>query len=193
MLTEMRDTVPLIMKADGIDPADATKEDWLNTIDKIREAADSGQIRRFTGNDYTKDLANGDACLAFGFSADIIQASKRAEDAKKPFKVDYAIPAEGAQLWIDAWVIPADAPHVDAAYKFLDFVLRPDIAALNSNYIGYANAVPASKPHLDPAVRDDPAIYPPEEIRERFYTVSPPDRAYERKRTRAWTRVTTGQ
>ena len=150
-------------------------------------------VRKWHSSEYINDLANGDACLAFGFSGDIKQAAKRAEDAKKPYKVDYAIPAEGAQVWIDTWVMPADGPHANAAYKFLDFVLRPDIAALNSNFIGYANAVPASKKFLDPAVRDDPTIYPPEELRERFYTLSPPDRIYERKRTRAWTRVTTGQ
>ena len=71
-------------------------------------------------------------------------------------------------------------------------MLRPDIAALNSNKIGYANGVPASRPLIDPAIRDDPTIYPPDEVRLRLYTISPPDRAFERVRTRAWTRVTTG-
>jgi putrescine transport system substrate-binding protein len=191
LLDSPTDVFPAVLAYLGRDPDSHSDED-LEAATKALVAI-RPYVRKWHSSAYINDLANGDACLAFGFSGDIIQASKRAEDAKKPYKVNYAIPAEGAQIWIDTWVMPADGPHAAAAYKFLDFVLRPDIAALNSNFIGYANAVPASKSALDPAVRDDPTIYPPDEIRERFYTVSPPDRAYERKRTRAWTRVTTGQ
>ena len=191
VLDSPTDVFPAVLAYLGRDPDSHSDED-LEAATKALIAI-RPFVRKWHSSEYINALANGDACLAYGFSGDIKQAAKRAEDAKKPFKVEYAIPAEGAQIWIDTWAMPADGPNPDAAYKFLDFVLRPDIAALNSNFIGYANAVPASKADLDPAIRDDPTIYPPEEIRERFYTVSPPDRAYERKRTRAWTRVTTGQ
>jgi len=191
VLDSPTDVVPAVLAYLGRDPDSHSDEDLeaaTQALVKIRP-----YVRKWHSSEYINDLANGDACLAFGFSGDVKQAAKRAEDAKKPYKVEYAIPAEGAQVWIDTWAMPADAPHANEAYKFLDFVLRPDIAALNSNFIGYANGVPASKKFLDPAVRDDPTIYPPDELRDRLYTLSPPDRAYERKRTRAWTRVTTGQ
>jgi len=191
VLDSPTDVIPAVLAYLGRDPDSHSDEDLEAATRAL--VAIRPYVRKWHSSEYINDLANGDACLAFGFSGDIKQAAKRAEDAKKTYKVDYAIPAEGAQVWIDTWAIPADAPHIEAAYKFLDFVLRPDIAALNSNFIGYANAVPASKSKLEPAVRDDPTVYPPDELRERFYTLTPPDRAYERKRTRAWTRVTTGQ
>lgn len=191
VLDSPTDVFPAVLAYLGRDPDSHSDED-LEAATKALTAI-RPFVRKWHSSSYINSLANGDVCLAFGFSGDIIQAAKRADEADKPFTIKYAIPAEGAQIWIDAWAIPADASHGDAAYKFLDFVLRPEIAALNSNFIGYANAVPASKDALVPAVRDDPDIYPPEEIRERLYTVSPPDRSYERKRTRAWTRVTTGQ
>ncbi|MBI3710988.1 MAG: polyamine ABC transporter substrate-binding protein [Proteobacteria bacterium] len=150
-------------------------------------------VRKWHSSEYINDLANGDACLVFGYSGDVKQAGKRAEEAKKRLKIEYAIPAEGALLWIDTWTIPKDARNAANAHRFLDFVLRPDIAALNSNFVGYANGVPASLPLLAEAVRGDPTIYPPAEIRRRLYTISVPSREYERARTRAWTRVTTGR
>ncbi len=190
VLDSPTDVIPAALKYLGRDPDSHKKED----LDAATAAlmAIRPYVRKWHSSEYINDLANGDACLAFGYSGDIKQAAKRAVEAKKPFKVGYAIPREGALVWIDAWAIPADAPNPEAALRFLDFVLRPDIAALNSNFIGYANAVPASKPMVVPAVRDDPGVYPPDDLRKSFYTISAPDRAFERLRTRAWTRVTTG-
>lgn len=191
VLDSPTDVFPAALAYLGRNPDSHAKEDLdaaTEALMKIR-----GYVRKWHSSEYINDLANGDACLAFGFSGDIKQAAKRAAEAHKPYRVEYAIPEEGSQVWIDAWAIPADAANVGAATRFLDFVLRPDIAALNSNFIGYANAVPASQPMLNPAVRDDPGVYPPAEARRRFYTISAPDRTYERLRTRAWTRVTTGR
>ena len=89
-------------------------------------------MRKFHSSEYINDLATGDVCVAFGYSGDIKQAAKRAAEAEAGRQVEYAIPAEGALLWIDTWAIPADARNVDNAHRFLDFVLRPDIAALNT-------------------------------------------------------------
>ena len=190
ILDSPTDVMPAVLSYLGRDPDSKKKEDLdaaTAALMKIRPF-----VRKWHSSEYINDLANGDACLAFGFSGDIKQAARRAAEAHKNFKVVYAIPKEGSQVWIDTWAIPADAEHVAAAERFLDFVLQPDIAALNTNKIGYANGVPSSRPLVDPAVRDDPTIYPPDEVRKRLYTISPPDRAYERLRTRAWTRVTTG-
>jgi putrescine transport system substrate-binding protein len=191
VLDSPTDVIPAALNYLGRDP-DSHKAEDLDAVAKLL-AAIRPYVRKWHSSEYINDLANGDACLAFGFSGDIKQAAKRAAEVKKPFTVEYVIPQEGSQVWIDAWAIPADAANVDAAHRFLDFLLRPEIAALNSNFIGYANAVPGSLPRIEAAVRDDPAVYPPEEVRRRFYTISAPDRAYERLRTRAWTRVTTGR
>lgn len=191
MLDSPTDIIPAALSYLGRDP-DSHKAEDLDAAAKLL-AAIRPFVRKWHSSEYINDLANGDACLAFGFSGDIKQAAKRAAEAKKPFTVEYVIPREGSQVWIDAWAIPADAANVDAAHRFLDFLLRPEIAALNSNFIGYANVVPSSLPQVEAAVRDDPAVYPPEEVRRRFYTISAPDRAYERLRTRAWTRITTGR
>jgi putrescine transport system substrate-binding protein len=190
ILDSPTDVFPAVLSYLGRAPDSKKKEDLEAATDALMKIRPF--VRKFHSSEYINDLANGDACLAFGFSGDIKQAAKRAAEAHKDYKVVYAIPQEGSQVWVDTWAIPADAAHVDAAQRFLDFVLRPDIAALNSNKIGYANGVPASRPLIDPAIRDDPTIYPPDDVRKRLYTISPPDRAYERLRTRAWTRVTTG-
>lgn len=190
ILDSPTDVIPAALDYLGRDPDSKTKADLDAATDLLMKIRPF--VRKWHSSEYINDLANGDACLAFGFSGDIKQAARRAAEAHKSYKVVYSIPKEGSQVWIDTWAIPADAEHVDAAERFLDFTLRPDVAALNTNKIGYANAVPASKPLINPAIRDDPTIYPPDDVRKRFYTISAPDRAYERLRTRAWTRITTG-
>lgn len=131
MLTEMRDTVPLVMKADGIDPADATEQDWLDAIDKLGEAADSGQIRRFTGNDYTRDLANGDAVAVIGWSGDAVQLQADNPD------IQFVMPDQGCMLWSDNMVIPVGAPNPTAAYEWMDYVYQPENQAQIANYNYY--------------------------------------------------------
>jgi putrescine transport system substrate-binding protein len=191
ILDSATDVIPAALAYLGRNPDSQTRED-LEEAAKVLMAI-RPFVRKWHSSEYINGLANGDVCLAFGYSGDIKQAGKRAAEAKKGFKVEYAIPQEGAQVWIDAWAIPVNAMNSDAAHRFLDFVLRPEVVAKNSNFIGYANAVPASLPMLAPEVREDPTIYPPEELRKRFYTISPADIPYERQRTRHWTRITTGR
>ena len=191
VLDSATDLIPAALAYLGRDPDSKSTEDLnraVAALERIRPF-----VRRWHSSEYINDLANGDACLAFGYSGDIKQAAKRAAEAKRGVSIEYTIPAEGALVWVDTWAIPADARNVAAAHRFLDFVMRPEIAALNSNFIGYANAIPASLARVDPAIRDDPTIHPPPEIAKRLYTISPADRAYERLRTRAWTRITTGR
>jgi putrescine transport system substrate-binding protein len=191
MLDSATDVIPAALAYLGRNPDSQTRED-LEEATKVLTAI-RPFVRKWHSSEYINGLANGDICLAFGYSGDVKQASRRAAEAKKGFKVEYAIPQEGTLVWIDTWAIPANSLNVDAAHRFLDFVLRPDVVAKNSNAIGYANAVPASLPLLNAEVRDDPTIYPPEELRKRFYTISPADIPYERQRNRAWTRITSGR
>lgn len=150
-------------------------------------------IKKFHSSEYINGLANGDICIAYGYSGDVIQASARAEEAKRKFHVTYSIPTEGTQVWVDSWAIPADAKNIDAAYAFLDYMLRPDVAAASANFVGYASGNKAATPLLDQALSGNPAVYPPAEVRAKFYTVTPADREFERARTRAWTRIKTGR
>lgn len=191
ILDSPTDVLPAALGYLGLDP-DSKREDDLARAAELLSTI-RPYVRKWNSSEYLNDLASGDICLAFGFSGDIKQAARRAEEAGRGVKVEYAIPVEGSQLWFDTWAIPADARNVEAAHRFIDFMLQPAVAAANTNFIGYANAVPASLDAIDPAIRNDPTIYPPPEIRARLYTISPADRAYERQRTRAWTRITTGR
>jgi spermidine/putrescine transport system substrate-binding protein len=133
MLSEMRETVPLVMLAEGIDPTEASNEDWLNAIEKIKGASESGQIRRFTGNDYTEDLTAGNIVAAIGWSGDAsIVENENAE---------WRMPAEGCTLWSDNMVIPVGAPNTAAALGWMDFVYEPNVAADITEYVEYISPV----------------------------------------------------
>jgi putrescine transport system substrate-binding protein len=149
-------------------------------------------IRKFHSSEYINDLANGDLCVAFGYSGDMVQARNRAADAKNGVIIAYSIPQEGAMMWIDMMAIPKDAPHPDNAFKFIDFILRPEIVAAISNTVAYANPNRLATDLVDEEIRNDPNIYPPAAVRARLFFDKPVTQDYERARTRAWTRVKTG-
>ena len=140
---------------------------------------------------YINDLANGNICVAMGYGGDLVQARDRAREAKRGIEIGIFIPKQGAAFNIDVMAIPADAPDVDNAHRFIDFLMRPEIMAAVTNATGYANAIPASRPMLREDIKNDPVIYPPPAVRSKLYTVPPADMAFERARTRAWTRIKT--
>ncbi len=150
-------------------------------------------VRYVDSSRYIDNLANGDICLAMGWSGDVKQAHDRAAEAGKGVDLAYAIPKEGAIANYDVLAIPADAPHVRNAHLFINFLLRPDIAARNSNLIKYANAVIPSIQPLDQAVVSDPGVYPPPQVRARLTPERPRPPAYQRLLTRMWTRFKTGR
>lgn len=150
-------------------------------------------IQKFHSSEYINALANGDICLAVGWSGDVFQARDRAAEAKKGFTVEYAIPKEGALMWFDMLAIPKDAPHPENAHKFIDFIMRPEVIAKASNYVFYANGNKPSQALLDKEVKDDPAVYPSDEVLAKLYTTTAYPPAVQREVTRGWTRVKTGQ
>ena len=150
-------------------------------------------IQKFHSSEYINALANGDICLAMGYSGDVLQARDRAAEAANNVTVAYSIPKEGAVIWLDNFAIPADAPHPDEAHEFVNFMLRPDIAARNSNYVFYANGNLASQAELADEVSSDTAIYPDEATLANLYTTTPADPRQQRELTRIWTEVKTGQ
>lgn len=152
-----------------------------------------GNIRKFHSSEYINALANGDICLAVGWSGDIFQARDRAAEAEAGVDVGYSIPKEGAMMWFDQMAIPATADNVKEAHIFLDYIMRPDVIAKSTNYVYYANGNKASQPLLEEDLIGDPAIYPPAEVMENLYTVLPYDPRTNRVVTRMWTKVKTGQ
>jgi spermidine/putrescine transport system substrate-binding protein len=157
MLTELYDTVPLVMKCDGVDPDEATDDDWSRAIDRIGAAAESGQIRRFTGNDYASDLTNGNAVAVIGWSGDAVQLQ-----ADNP-NIEWRMPTEGCILWSDNMVIPVGAPNPTAAEAWIDYVYEPRVAAQIAAYVNYVSPVTGVREVLaetDPETADNELIFP---------------------------------
>jgi putrescine transport system substrate-binding protein len=149
-------------------------------------------IQKFHSSEYINALANGDICLAVGYSGDVLQARDRAAEADNGVTVEYLIPKEGALMWFDSFVIPADAPHPDEAHAFIDFMMKPEIAAKNSNYVYYANGNLDSQPLLEEDVIGDPAIYPDEDTLSRLFTSTSYPPPVQRVITRLWTNLKSG-
>jgi putrescine transport system substrate-binding protein len=150
-------------------------------------------VRYVDSSRYIDNLANGDICLVLGWSGDVKQAHDRAQEAGKGVELAYNIPRVGAITNYDVIAIPADAPHVANAHLFINFLLRPEIAARNTNLIKYPSAVLPDLQPLDPAVRNDPTVYPPPEVRARLTPERPRPADYQRLLTRMWTRFKTGK
>jgi len=190
LLDSAQEIFPAALAYLGGDPLSRTPEDLgraAAVVESIRPF-----VRKFHSSQYINDLANGDLCLAFGYSGDVLQARARAVDAKNGVTIAYSIPKEGAMLWIDMMAVPKDAPHPANALAFIDYILRPEVAAAISNTVAYANPNQAATALVDPAIRDDPNVYPGEAVRARLFFDRPVTQQYERARTRAWTRVKTG-
>jgi len=190
MLSEMRDTVPLVMKADGVDVDEATKQDWLDAIDKLREAAESGQIRRFTGNDYNQDMTNENVVAAIGWSGDTSIIEN--EDVR------WRMPTEGCIIWSDNMVIPKGAPNTAAALEWMNFVYEPEVQADIAEYVQYVTPVAGVDEVLrerDPALADNQLIFPDEEFTKDCSTQpDPPGSAEDRQEvTEAFQDVVTGR
>jgi putrescine transport system substrate-binding protein len=167
------------------DPADLEKVTQL--LLKIRP-----YVRKFHSSEYLNALATGEICFVVGFSGDVIQAKKRAADAKAGVELGYSIPKEGAQLWFDNLAIPKDAPDQQEAHELINYLLKPDVAAKNTNYVSYANGdVPS--PFIDKSILDDRTIYPDAATMANFYTIVAHDAKTQRVVNRLWTRIKTGQ
>ncbi|MBL8773098.1 MAG: polyamine ABC transporter substrate-binding protein [Phenylobacterium sp.] len=175
----------------GKDPNSTNPADYAAATDLMLKARP--YVRKFHSSEYVDALANGDICAAVGYSGDVLQAKARAEEAKNGVKVAYAVPKEGSEIWFDVFTIPKDAPHPDAAHKFIAFMLRPDIIARASNFTQYANANTAATPLVDEAIRTDPNIYPSSQLSQRLFVSTTRDQALLRDVNRQWTKVLTGR
>ena len=191
MLDTPVEIVPAAMNYLGLDPTSTDPADFEAAGELL--ASIRPHIRYFHSSQYISDLANGEICLAVGWSGDVLQARDRAAEADRGVDVGYVIPAEGAHVWFDMLAIPADAPNPEAAHAFINFLMEPDVIAEITNYVAYANGNAASLPLVDEEVLNDPGIFPTPEAQAQLWPSTVYDLPTDRVLTRLWTRVRTGR
>jgi putrescine transport system substrate-binding protein len=150
-------------------------------------------VRYVNSSKYIEDLANGEICLALGWSGDVLQARDRADEAGKGLTIKYNIPREGAIMFFDMLAVPKDAKHPLNAHLFIDYLMRPEVAAKNSSYVNFANSNSASYPLVDAGVINDPSIYPTPEVKAKMVPDLAESPEFTRLLTRSWTRFKTGK
>jgi putrescine transport system substrate-binding protein len=150
-------------------------------------------VAYFHSSKYISDLANGNICVAIGYSGDIYQAKARAEEANNGVTVSYNIPKEGAGSFFDMLAIPADAKNVDNAHVFLNYLMKPEVMASITNYVQFPNGNAAATPLVDEAIRTDPGVYPSQEVLQKLYTFPDLDAKTQRTMTRSWTKIKSGR
>ena len=174
----------------GVNPNTTSKEEFERAVKILTTIRPL--IRKFTSGGLIEDLATGETCLALAWSGDVLQASLRAKELNQDFQIKYSIPKEGAEIWFEVMAIPRDAPHPLNAYKFINFILRPQIIAEITNYVYYANPNKASDPFILKDVRLNPIIYPPLSVMKRLFVSKSAPMNFERWRSRMWIRIKTG-
>ena len=191
MLDSSDDIMPAALHYLGLNPNSTDERELQRAADLLLKIKPS--VRKFHSSEYLNALASGEICFVVGWSGDIKQAQKRAAEVKNGVEIGYAIPKEGAQMFFDNLAIPKDAAHVAEAHAFIDFLLKPEVAAKNSNLVSYANGNLASQKYIDKAVFDDPSVYPDPTTMKLLYTVSARDQKSQRVVTRLWTKIKTGR
>ena len=149
-------------------------------------------IQKFHSSQYIDALANGDICLVMGWSGDVFLARDVAAEADNGVEIAYEIPKEGTQIWFDQLAIPTDARNVDNAYKFINWLMRPEQIASATNYVWYANGNLLAQKFVEEEILNDPTVYPTPEVMTRLYVDKPYDARTQRIITRTWTKITTG-
>jgi putrescine transport system substrate-binding protein len=191
MLDSPEDLFPGILNYLGMNPDSKRNEDLTKVGDALFRIR--GNVQKFHSSEYINALANGDICLAVGYSGDVLQAKSRAEEAKNNVEIAYIIPREGALLWVDSFAIPADAKNVNEAHEFINYMMRPEVAAANTNFVSYASGNLAARDKVDEAILKNPGVYPDEATMKRLFTNTAYDERSQRTITRLWTRVKTGR
>jgi len=191
MLDSADDIMPAALHYLGLNPNSTDTGELDKAAELLMKIRSS--VRKFHSSEYLNALAGGEICLVVGWSGDIKQAQRRAIETKNGVEIGYSIPKEGAQMFFDNLAIPKDAGHVVEAHAFIDYLMRPDIAAKNSDLVAYANGNLASQKLIDKAVFDDKSVYPDAATMSRLYTVGARDQKSQRLLNRLWTRVKTGR
>ncbi|CAI8943395.1 putrescine ABC transporter periplasmic binding protein [Pseudomonas sp. IT-P12] len=183
--------MPTVLNYMGLNANSTNPDDYKKAEAKL--LAVRPYVTYFHSSKYIADLANGDICVAIGFSGDIFQARNRAAEAKKGVNIAYSIPKEGGALWFDMLAIPKDSANVKQAHAFINYLLKPEVIAQVSDYVGYANPNPASDKLMDQDIRTDESVYPPQEVLDKTYVSIELPPNIQRLMTRSWTKVKSGK
>ncbi|CAI8849810.1 MULTISPECIES: polyamine ABC transporter substrate-binding protein [Pseudomonas] len=183
--------MPTVLNYMGLNANSTNPKDYAKATDKL--LAVRPYVTYFHSSKYIGDLANGDICVAIGFSGDIFQAKHRAEEAKKGVNIAYSIPKEGGALWFDMLAIPKDSSNVKEAHAFINYLLKPEVIAQVSDYVGYANPNPGSDKLMEQSIRTDEAVYPPQAVLDKTYVSVELPPNIQRLMTRSWTKVKSGK
>lgn len=191
MLDSPSDILPAALNYLGLDPNSTKPADLEKAADLVTSIRPN--VRKFHSSEYLNALATGEICLVVGWSGDIMQARSRAAEANKGIRIGYAIPKEGAQMFFDNLVIPADAKNVAEAHELINYLYRPEVAAKNSDFLSYANGNLASQKLISEKVLKDKMIFPDEATEKELFIVTARDQQTQRAINRLWTRIKTGR
>lgn len=190
LLDDPTSVIPFAMMYLGYSPGSVEPTQLAEVEELMRQVRP--YIKYFSSTKMLLDLPSREVCIAMSWSGDYSVATLRAEEAGLDINLAYSVPKEGAIDWYDLMFIPSDAPHPDAAHLFIDYMLRPEVIARATNFIGYANANRAATKLVDPRIANDPAIYPDAETRARLKPSRVLDPKRERRRSRSWTKIKSG-
>ena len=185
------DVLPVSLLYLGLDPNSMSTDDLKKGVALMLKLRP--YIRKFDSSGYINDIAGGDACIAFGWSTDVAIAAQRARDAHKPYTIKFIIPKEGSVAYIDTVAIPVGAPNYANALAWLDWVMRPEVAADTANFLNGRTGVIAARKLMTPAVANDPGIFPSSKVAKTLFDVTSDGPDYDRIRNRSWTQIKTGQ
>ncbi|MGE3770908.1 MAG: polyamine ABC transporter substrate-binding protein [Bdellovibrionales bacterium] len=178
---------PIVLNYLGRNPASGEMADLVAAEKLMKSIRPS--IKYFHSSRYIDDLAQGRVCAVVGYSGDFVQARARAQAMGSRQNITYSIPREGTLIWFDMLAIPADAPNPDAAHAFINYLLQPEVMAKISNYIGYANAVPAALPLMKGEIKGNPMIYPSVGMKQRLFSNAVTGPAFDRAMNQSWARM----
>lgn len=191
ILDNWRDILPMVARYLGQAKLSMEPAQLDRVVAKLREIRP--YLQRITSSGYYEQLSGGELCLAIGYSGDAMIARRMAKEGDTHVQIDYAFPGKAVPVYVDSLVIPADSPNAIGAHRFINFVMRPEISAEVTRYIGFASGNSAAIRLLEPAVRNNTIIYPPPAVRARFYTGQTYSTVEMRTFTRVWQRFSTGQ
>ncbi|WP_223590860.1 polyamine ABC transporter substrate-binding protein [Pseudomonas sp. A-R-19] len=190
MLDAPVEIVPIALHYLGLPPNSKKPEDYLKAEDLLRKIRP--YVRYFDSSKFTTDLANGDICAVVAWGGSVYNAKVTADHANNGVKLAYSIPREGAPVWFENMVLLKDAPHPQQGYDFINYMLRPQVIAKSSNYVGYPNGNKDASAFIDPQLRDNPGVYPTKEVMATLYPLETLPLKLERVRTRLWSKVKSG-
>lgn len=191
MLDAPTEIMSSALKYLGLNPNSTSSSDYKKAEDLLMSLRP--YVTYFHSSRYINDLANGDICVAVGWSGDVSQAAARAEEANNGVSVTYTIPKEGALMWFDMLAIPKDAKNIEDTHTLLNYLLKPEVTADITNYVWYANANPASYPLVDAEIINDVSIFPTADVKNNLWIAKVLPPSTNRVITRSWTKVKTGQ